>query len=93
MDMGSLALLAAVAALIAAGLVMRRRYGNLYQRLATALERTTGWSMAGVARGLGLLTLVLWAAIYLLYGSERETGLRDLIPGREDGTSVDPGES
>ena len=40
MDMGSLALLAAVAALIAAGLVMRRRYGNLYQRLATALERS-----------------------------------------------------
>lgn len=73
---------AGLALLILVGLFVvfiRRRYGNLYQALGSALERRTGVTMAQVARVLGLATLAAWALVYLLYGQAEEEGLDSLF--------------
>lgn len=65
-------------------LEIRRRYGNPYAVITTAIERITGLSMLSIVRGLGILTLVGWALIYLFYGGAGETGLGDLFEGIAD---------
>ena len=75
MDGTGLTLLLLVAVLIAFGVYLRRRYGNLYERLSEAVERATGLAMPTIVRGLGILTLLAWAAIFLIYGGDKEEGL------------------
>ena len=75
MDRTSLTLLLLVAALIALGIALRRRYGNIYERLSEVVERTTGLAMATIVRGLGILTLLIWAVIFLTSGGDKEEGL------------------
>ena len=59
--------------------LLRWRYGNIYDGLKQALERAAGLGMATVVRGLGILTLVVWAMVYVFFGSEEETGLEQLF--------------
>lgn len=87
MDQISLSLLLFVALLIGFGIYMRGKYGNLYLRFSEVVERRTGITMATVVRGLGLLTLVVWAAVFLTYGGDKEEGLeaifQDFLPDRK----------
>ncbi len=81
MDPLTIKLIAFVVVLIAFGISLRRRYGNLYAAFGQWVERATGVSMTTILRALGLLTLAAWAAVYLLYGGAEEEGLGELFPG------------
>ena len=80
MTLNLLAGLAVLLLLVLFAVLVRRRFGNVYQALGDALERRTGITMAQVARALGLLTLAAWAAVYLLFGSDEKEGLDSLVP-------------
>ena len=67
------------ATVVVLAILLRRRYGNLYDGLKAGIERTTGWTMASIVRGLGILTLVVWFAVYLFFGSDQQTGLEELF--------------
>jgi amino acid permease len=70
--------------LVALGLVaflIRRRYGNLYQVFTEAVERATGLTMTTILRGIGILTLVVWALVYLIYGGDEDNALDQLFQG------------
>ena len=68
--------LVALLFLLAVGVVMlRRRYGNIYAALTLVVERATGLPMATIVRGLGILTLVGWAVVYLFFGGPGENDL------------------
>ena len=93
MDQSTAWLLACFALVIASGLYLRRRYGNIYRRFSEALEHLAGFPMATIVRGLGVLTMVIWAVVYLMSGSERETGLEGLFEGlseRSEGAGARP---
>jgi hypothetical protein len=65
--------------LVVAALHIRRRYGNPYAALTKAFERVTGLPMAAVVKGLGVLTLLAWAVIYLMFRDPAESGLDRLF--------------
>ena len=67
------------AAIVALAVLLRRRYGNIYEGLKGAVEGSTGWSLAAIGRGLGIATLLAWGAVYLLFGSDQQTGLDQLF--------------
>lgn len=79
MDGSSLTLLLFVAVLIAFGAYLRWRYGSLYKKLSDLFERTTGLTMATIVQVLGILTVVIWAAIFLTRGGDRTEGLDELF--------------
>ena len=93
MDQTTAWLLALVILVIAFGVYLRRRYGNLYVRLSDAMERATGIGMATIVRAIGVLTLAVWVAVYALSGAGPETGLGDLfgwLVGRSEGGAQRP---
>jgi amino acid permease len=68
--------------LVALGLaafLIRRRYGNLYEAFTETVERATGLTMTTIVRGIGILTLVVWALVYLIYGGEEDNALGQLF--------------
>lgn len=67
------------AAMVAIAVLLRRHYGNLYERLKQGIERTTGWSMTSIVQGLGILTLLVWALVYLFFGGDQQSGLDQLF--------------
>lgn len=69
---------------VAAGIFLRWRYGNLYTRMTGVIERRTGLEMATVVRALGVLTLVVWALVYLFFGGSG-AGLGPLYEGLTGG--------
>ncbi|MCP4250073.1 MAG: hypothetical protein GY778_23775 [bacterium] len=74
-------------AIVAVAVLLRRRFGNLYDGLKQGIEQTTGWSMTSIVRGLGIVTLIVWALVYLFFGSDERTGLDQLLKnvfGRKD---------
>ena len=79
MDQISLPLLLLAVVLIAFGVYVRRRYGNVYERLSRWVEATTGVTMRSIVLGLSLLTLLAWAAIFLVSGGGEEEGLDALF--------------
>jgi hypothetical protein len=81
MDQVTGRLLVLLVTLMIAALLLRRRYGNIYKVMTDAVERATGLQMATIWRALGILTLVGWLLVYLLYGGEKETGLDRLFRG------------
>jgi hypothetical protein len=81
MDQDTGRLIALFVALLISGIFLRRRYGNIYKVMTEAVERATGLTMTTIVRALGILTLVVWAAIYLIYGGGEETGLDRLFRG------------
>lgn len=80
MDPLTIKLIALVVVLVIFGISLRRRYGNLYSAFGQWVEATTGVSMTTILRALGLLTLAVWAVVYLLYGRAEEEGLQQLFP-------------
>ena len=91
MDQTTGRLIALLVALIITGIVIRRRYGNIYKIMTETLERATGLEMATIWRGLGIATLVVWLAIYLIFGGEEEAGLDRLFRGIFQAPSGEPG--
>ncbi len=79
MDPTTQRLVAALAIIVVLAVLLRRRYGNIYDGLKQTFERATGLGMASVVRGLGILTLVVWALVYVFFGGEEETGLEQLF--------------
>ena len=94
MDQISLPLLLLVAVLIAGGIYIRRRYGNLSERLTQWVEATTGITAATIVRGLALLTLLAWAVIFLIQGGAEEEGLdaifEKFLPDRQEPEAGEP---
>ncbi|MDJ0609220.1 MAG: hypothetical protein QNJ67_09605 [Kiloniellales bacterium] len=88
MDQISLPLLLLVVALIAMGIYVRRRFGNLYERFSEVVERATGRSMRSIVQGLAILTLILWAVVYLTFGGDQKEGLeaifQEFLPDSKD---------
>lgn len=82
-------LLLVLAAAVAGGVLIRRRYGNLYASLAKAFEQATGLRMATVLRVLGILTLVGWAVIYVSLGDGAESDLDRLFRWDIKGASTE----
>lgn len=80
MDYTTTGLIALLIAIIATGVVLRRRYGNVYRRMADAFEQATGISMVHVVRGLGILTLIGWAVVFLILHDGSEISLDQLWP-------------
>ena len=80
MDQTTTGLIGLLITLIVTGVMLRRRYGNLYSRASDAFERATGLSMTVVVRGLGILTLVGWAVVYLLIHDGSEIDLEEIWP-------------
>ena len=68
MDQTTAWLVAFVILIVAFGVYLRRRYGNLYARFSDAVERVTGFPMVAIVRAIGILTLAAWAVVYLLSG-------------------------
>ena len=75
MDESSLLLILFVAVLIVLGVYLRWRYGSLHKRLSDLFERTTGLTVAAIVRALVILTVVIWAAIFLTRSGDKEKGL------------------
>ncbi len=72
--------LVALLVLLAVGAVMlRRRHGNIYAALTLVIEQATGLPMVTIVRGLGIVTLIGWAVVYLFLGGEGEIGLDQLF--------------
>ena len=74
-------LFALLIALIISAFMLRRRYGNVYKAMTEALERATGLSMTTIWRALGILTLIVWGLVYLVFGGEEQAGLDRLFEG------------
>ncbi|MDH3595493.1 MAG: hypothetical protein OEU09_17890 [Rhodospirillales bacterium] len=91
MDQDTGRLIALLVALIMTGILLRRRYGNVYKAMTEALERKTGLQMAAIWRGLGIATLVVWLLVYLIFGGEEEAGLDQLFRGLFQAPSGEPG--
>ena len=91
MDHDTARLFALLIALIISAFMLRRRYGNVYKAMTEALERTTGLSMTTIWRALGILTLIVWGIVYLIYGGREELGLDRLFQGLFDAPSGEAG--
>ena len=91
MDQDTARLFALLIALIISAFFLRRRYGNVYKAMTEALERTTGLEMTTIWRGLGILTLIVWGLIYLIYGGQEDSGLDRLFQGLFEAPSDAPG--
>ena len=72
-------------------MLIRRRFGNPYAAFKQAVEQATGLPMTVIVRWLGIATLVVWAAVYLFFGSAREEGLESLFPDIGGEASREPG--
>ena len=79
MDQISLPLLLLLVALVALGIYVRRRYGNLYERFSEAVERATGLTMTSIVQGLAILTLIVWVVVYLTFGGDQKEGLEEIF--------------
>ena len=93
MDQTTAWVIALVITIIAFGAYLRWRYGNLYLRVSAAVERTTGVKMVAVVRALGILTVVVWAAVYVMSRSDPDTGFEELLgwpAGRPEGAAEGP---
>ena len=91
MDQDTARLFALLIALIISAVLLRRRYGNVYKAMTEALERRTGLSMTTIWRALGILTLVVWGLVYLIYGGEEDIGFDRLFDGLFQAPSGEPG--
>ena len=67
--------------IVTLAVLLRRRYGNVYEGLKMAFERSTGWSATSIVSGLSVLTLLVWAVVYLYLGGDGQTGLDQLFEG------------
>ncbi len=81
MDQETARLFALLIALIISAFFLRRRYGNVYKAMTETVERRTGLKMTTIWRTLGILTLIVWGLVYLIYGGEEEAGLDRLFRG------------
>lgn len=69
------------ATLVTLAVLLRRRYGNVYEGLKMAFEQATGWSTATIVSSVSILTLVVWAAVYLYLGGDDQSGPDQLFKG------------
>lgn len=89
MDHGTRWLVVLLVLLVVGVVMLRRRYGNIYAALTRVIERATGLPMATIVRGLGVVTLIGWAVVYLFFGGEGENDLGQLFRKAFRGSGAD----
>lgn len=73
--------IAVLVLLVTAGILIRRRYGNLYTAATVAIERRTGIHRDWLWRGLALATVAIWLIVYFAIAGDRHGGLQQLMEG------------